>query len=63
MKESKKHVLSDQVNNALSAALAEDQEDLAPFADREAEPIISYEALLDDLKLRGKPSQAPTDSD
>ncbi|TDP40515.1 hypothetical protein DEU29_10159 [Idiomarina aquatica] len=32
----------------LHAALAEDQEDLAAFEDRVAEPTISYEALLAD---------------
>ena len=38
----------------LRAALAEDQEDLAAFAQRVSEPTISYEALLDDLKVHGK---------
>ena len=42
--------LSDIVNEAVRAALREDQEDLAAFEDRVAEPIISYEALLKDLK-------------
>jgi plasmid stability protein len=46
--------ISDIVNDAVRAALAEDQEDLAAFADRVAEPTISYEALLDDLKAHGK---------
>jgi plasmid stability protein len=46
--------LSDIVNDAVRAALAEDQEDLAAFAERVAEPTISYEALLDDLKAHGK---------
>ncbi len=46
--------LSDLVNEAVRAALAEDQEDLASFADRVAEPTMSYEALLDDLKAHGK---------
>lgn len=35
-------------------ALKEDQEDLAAFGDRVAEPTISYEALLDDLKRHGR---------
>lgn len=46
--------LSDLVNDAVRAALAEDQEDLAAFAERVSEPVMSYEALLDDLKAHGK---------
>jgi plasmid stability protein len=46
--------VSDIVNDAVRAALAEDQEDLAAFEDRVAEPTISYEALLNDLKAHGK---------
>ena len=46
--------LSDIVNEAVRAALREDQEDLAAFEDRFAEPIISHEALLKDLKANGK---------
>jgi hypothetical protein len=46
--------LSDIVNEAVRVALREDQEDLAAFEDRVAEPVISYEALLKDLKANGK---------
>jgi len=46
--------LSDLVNEAVKRALAEDQEDLAAFEMRVAEPTMSYEALLDDLKSHGK---------
>ena len=46
--------ISDIVNDAVRAALAEDQEDLAAFRDRVSEPTMSYEALLDDLKAHGK---------
>ena len=46
--------LSDIVNEAVRAALAEDQEDLAAFEERVAEPTMSYEALLNDLKAHGK---------
>lgn len=46
--------ISDVVNDAVRLALREDQEDLAAFEDRVAEPIISYEALLKDLKAHGK---------
>lgn len=46
--------LSELVNEAVRAALAEDQEDLAAFEERVAEPTMSYEALLADLKAHGK---------
>jgi len=46
--------LSDLVNDAVRASLAVDQEDLAAFEERIAEPTMSYEALLDDLKAHGK---------
>jgi plasmid stability protein len=46
--------VSDIVNDAVRAALAEDQEDLAALEERVSEPTISYEALLDDLKADGK---------
>ena len=46
--------ISEIVNDAVRLALREDQEDLAAFEDRVAEPTISYEALLKDLKAHGK---------
>lgn len=46
--------ISEIVNDAVRLALREDQEDLAAFEDRVAEPVISYEALLKDLKAHGK---------
>jgi hypothetical protein len=46
--------ISDIVNDAVRQALREDQEDLAAFEERIAEPEISYEALLKDLKAHGK---------
>ncbi|HZL95288.1 MAG TPA: hypothetical protein VFB99_16655 [Vicinamibacterales bacterium] len=46
--------ISEIVNDAVRMALQEDEEDLAAFEDRVAEPIISYEALLKDLKANGK---------
>lgn len=46
--------VSEIVNDAVRASLREDQEDLATFDDRVAEPAISYEALLKDLKAHGK---------
>lgn len=46
--------ISEIVNDAVRMALREDEEDLAAFEDRVAEPAISYEALLRDLKAHGK---------
>lgn len=46
--------VSEIVNDAVRQALREDQEDLAAFEDRVAEPKVSYEALLKDLKAHGK---------
>ena len=46
--------VSEIVNDAVRAALAEDQEDLAAFDERSTEPVLSYEELLDDLKRHGK---------
>ena len=46
--------ISDLVNDAVRQALREDQEDLASYDERVAEPTITYQALLDDLKTHGK---------
>ncbi|MCK9516561.1 MAG: CopG family transcriptional regulator [Ottowia sp.] len=46
--------ISALVNDAVRQMLAEDQEDLAAFVQRAAEPTMSYQALLDDLKAHGK---------
>jgi hypothetical protein len=46
--------LSEIVNDAVRWSLREDQEDLEAFEDRIAEPTMSYEALLKDLKANGK---------
>lgn len=46
--------ISELVNDAVRAALAEDQEDLAAFDQRVAEPTMTYEVLLNDLKAHGK---------
>ena len=46
--------VSDLVNEAVRQSLREDQEDLAAFADRVAEPTVSYEELLAELKADGK---------
>lgn len=46
--------VSELVNEAVRESLSEDQEDLSAFAERVAEPTMTYEALLDDLKAHGK---------
>jgi len=46
--------LSDVVNDAVRQALREDQEDLAAFDERAAEPTLTYEELLADLKAHGR---------
>ncbi|HEU4652870.1 MAG TPA: hypothetical protein VFS47_02740 [Steroidobacteraceae bacterium] len=46
--------VSEIVNDALRLALREDHEDLAAFEDRVAERVISYQALLKDLKAHAR---------
>lgn len=46
--------ISEIVNEAVRVVLKDDQEDLAAFGERAAEPTISYEELLDDLKKHGR---------
>lgn len=45
--------MSDILNDALRAALRDDEDDLAAVASRAAEPSISYEAFLQQLKADG----------
>jgi hypothetical protein len=46
--------VSELVDEAVRQMMRDDQEDLAAFAERAAEPEMSYEALLADLKQHGK---------
>lgn len=46
--------VSDLVNEAIRAALAEDEEDLCAFSERADEPLIAYEEALTYLKRDGK---------
>ncbi len=46
--------VSDLVNEAIRAALAEDEEDLRAFSERADEPLIAYEEALTYLKRDGK---------
>ena len=46
--------LSELVDEAVRLLMLEDQEDLKVIEDRLAEPVVSYESLLKDLKKHGK---------
>jgi hypothetical protein len=46
--------LSELVDEAVRLLMVEDQEDLAAIADRFSEPVVTYEALLNNLKKHGK---------
>jgi hypothetical protein len=46
--------MSDLVNDAIKASLAEDAEDLAAFEDRAGEPDLSFEDAVKALKRSGK---------
>ena len=46
--------LSDIVNEAVRNTLSEDAEDLAAFEERVNEPLITYQALLKELKSDGR---------
>ncbi len=51
MAEKTHSTISALVNEAVHIALQEDQDDLRAFEERAAEITLSYEELLDDLKL------------
>ncbi|TVR02822.1 MAG: CopG family transcriptional regulator [Spirochaetaceae bacterium] len=46
--------VSDLVNSAVKASLAEDAEDLAAFEDRAKEPLLSYDEMVKQLKRDGR---------
>ncbi|MEK7668548.1 MAG: CopG family transcriptional regulator [Gemmatimonadota bacterium] len=46
--------LSELVNAAVRRSLGEDAEDLAAFEARAKEPNLAFEAVLKDLRRRGK---------
>lgn len=46
--------LSALVNDAVRLSLAEDAEDLVAFDTRAAEPDLSFEDVVEDLRRRGK---------
>jgi plasmid stability protein len=46
--------ISDMVNDAVKAALAEDAEDLASFSERKTERNTSFDTFVRGLKRRGR---------
>jgi plasmid stability protein len=46
--------ISDMVNEAVRAALAEDAADLEAFAERRSEKSVSFEAFVSGLRRRGR---------
>jgi plasmid stability protein len=46
--------ISDMVNDAVKAALADDAEDLAAFSERKGEKNISFDTFVQGLKRRGR---------
>jgi plasmid stability protein len=46
--------ISDMVNDAVKASLAEDAEDLAAFSERNKDKSISFDAFVQGLKRRGR---------
>ena len=46
--------ISELVDNAIRYELAEDEEDIRAFKERESESTVSFESVLKDLKDNGK---------
>jgi hypothetical protein len=46
--------ISDMVNDAVKAALAEDADDLAAFSERKSDKSLSFDAFVQGLKRRGR---------
>lgn len=46
--------ISEMVNEAVQAVLAEDAEDLASFAERKAEKSVSFDTFVQGMKRRGR---------
>lgn len=46
--------ISDMVNDAVKASLAEDAEDLAAFTDRKKDKSVSFDAFVQGLRKRGR---------
>ena len=46
--------ISDLINEAVRFSLAEDAEDLAVFTERNGEPLLAFEEVLEKLKKNGR---------
>lgn len=46
--------ISDMVNDAVKATLAEDAGDLAAFSERKNEKSVSFESFVQNMKRRGR---------
>ena len=46
--------ISEMVNDAVKAALADDAEDLAAFSERKTEKSVSFDTFVQSLKRRGR---------
>ena len=46
--------VSELVNDAVKAALAEDADDIAAFEERASEPLISYDEMVKKLRKDGR---------
>ena len=46
--------ISEMVNDAVKASLADDADDLAAFEKRRTEPAVSFESFVRGLKRRGR---------
>jgi post-segregation antitoxin (ccd killing protein) len=46
--------VSDLINEAVRKSLAEDADDIAAFADRVKEPLVSYDEMVKRLKKSGR---------
>ena len=46
--------ISELINEAVRFSLAEDAEDLAVFSERESEPLLAFEEILEELKKNGR---------
>jgi len=46
--------ISDMVNEAVKAALAEDADDIAAFEERAEETTVSFETFVKNLRRRGR---------
>ncbi|NOR12703.1 MAG: CopG family transcriptional regulator [Candidatus Aminicenantes bacterium] len=46
--------ISELINEAVRCSLAEDAEDLAVFKERNSEPLLAFEDVLEELKKNGR---------